>query len=60
MALVIDIAPDPISNINPIVSTIKNIKAIEKPKELTCYKVPAIGNNKSISKSNTKNNIATI
>ena len=29
------IAPDPISKINPIVNTIKNIRAIENPKVLT-------------------------
>jgi len=60
VVLAIDIAPEPISNINPIVNTIKKIKAILKPKVLTLYKVTAIGNNNNISKSKIKNNIATI
>ena len=57
--LAIEIAPEPISKINPIVKTIKKIKAILNPKVLTLYKVTAIGNNNKISKSNIKNNIAT-
>jgi len=58
--VVIDMAPEPISNINPIVNTTKKIKAILNPKVLTLYKVTAIGNNNNISKSKIKNNIATI
>src|SRR6267142_2163999 len=57
--VVIEIAPEPISKINPIVKTTKKIKAILNPKVLTLYKVTAIGNNNNISKSKIKNNIAT-
>jgi hypothetical protein len=46
-------APVPISNTNPMVNTIKNIKATENPNILTWYKVKAIGNNSNISKSKT-------
>jgi hypothetical protein len=55
----IEIAPLPISKTKPIVKTIKNISAIEKPKILTLYNVTAIGKRRSISKSNTKNSIST-
>src|SRR6266850_1345671 len=48
--VVIEIAPEPISKINPIVKTTKKIKAILNPKVLTLYKVTAIGNNNNISK----------
>ena len=59
VVLAIEIAPEPISKINPIVNTTKKIKAILNPKVLTLYKVTAIGNNNNISKSNIKNNIST-
>ena len=55
-----EIAPLPISNTKPIVKTIKNIIAIENPKMLTLYKVRAIGKRRRISRSKTKNSIATI
>ena len=55
----IEIEPDPISKINPIVKTIKNIKTTEKPNTLTLYNVTAIGNSNKISKSKIKNNNAT-
>ena len=55
-----EIAPEPISKINPIVSTIKKINATVKPKVLTWYKVTAIGNNNKITRSNNKNNKANI
>jgi len=42
------IAPEPISNTKPIVNTIKNIKATEKPNILTWYNVTAIGNRSNI------------
>ena len=58
--LVKAIAPDPISNTNPIVKIIKKIIAIENPKVDTWYKVTATGNKSNISRSNIKNNIATI
>ncbi len=53
-------APDPISNTNPIVKIIKNIIAIENPKIESWYKVTATGNNNNITRSKIKNNIATI
>ncbi len=56
----IDIAPDPISSINPIVNTMKNKSATEKPKTLTWYNVTAKGYSNSTSKSKIKNNRATM
>ena len=55
-----EIAPDPISKTNPIVNTIKNIIATEKPKVLTWYKVTPMGINKRISRSKTRNNKPTM
>ena len=54
------IAPDPISNMKPIVRTTKNKIATEKPNKLTWYKVTAKGYNNSTSRSNIKNNKQTI
>ena len=55
-----DIAPEPISSINPIVKTIKNIIPIVKPKVETWYNETAKGNNNKISRSKIRNNKATI
>lgn len=60
LKLVKAIAPDPISNTNPIVNIMKKIIATENPNILTWYNVTPIGNNNNISRSNIKNNIATI
>ena len=58
--LVKEIAPEPISNINPIVKIRKNKIAITQPKIFTWYSDTAKGIMNNNSKSNIKKLIATI
>ena len=56
---VIFIAPEEISSTNPTVSIIKKNTKLLKPYKPIWYNVTDAGNNKIISKSNTRNSKAT-